>query len=188
MELTARDSTNKVVAVVMLVLLALLTLSIASNIVLALQNKHLTSTREKIVTPMAYDAPFVISEANSSPAYMQMMALSFMALRLNISPETVDTQHQFLLGYVKPGAQPDFKVTLAQEAQRIKQNEVNSAFYQTQFQVFPADNRIDIRGVLKTWIGNGQPKTDLKHYSLVLAYQNGITSIVKFLEVNDDKQ
>lgn len=188
MELTARDSTNKVVAVVMLVLLALLTLSIASNIVLALQNKHLTSTREKIVTPMAYDAPFVISEVNSSPAHMQMMALSFMALRLNISPETVDTQHQFLLGFVKPGAQPDFKVVLAQEAQRIKQNEVNSAFYQTQLQVFPTENRIDIRGVLKTWIGNGQPKTDLKHYSLVLAYQNGITSIVKFLEVNDDKQ
>ena len=41
---------------------------------------------------------------------------------------------------------------------------------------------------LSPWIGNGQPKTDLKHYSLVLAYQNGLTSIVKFLEVNDDKQ
>ena len=188
MELTARDSTNKVVAIVVLGLLVLLTLSIVANSILALQNRYLSSTRETIVTPMAYDAPFVISEANSSPAYMPMMALSFMALRLNISPETVDTQHQFLLGYVKPGAQPDFKVTLAQEAQRIKQNEVNSAFYQTQFQVFPADNRIDIRGVLKTWIGNGQPKTDLKHYSLVLTYKNGVTSIVKFLEVNDDKQ
>ena len=188
MELTARDCTNKVVAIVVLGLLVLLTLSIVANSILALQNRYLSSTRETIVTPMAYDAPFVISEANSSPAYMQMMALSFMALRLNISPETVDTQHQFLLGYVKPGAQPDFKVTLAQEAQRIKQNEVNSAFYQTQFQVFPADNRIDIRGVLKTWIGNGQPKTDLKHYSLVLTYKNGVTSIVKFLEVNDDKQ
>ena len=188
MELTARDSTNKVVAIVVLGLLVLLTLSIVANSILALQNRYLSSTRETIVTPMAYDAPFVISEANSSPAYMQMMALSFMALRLNISPETVNTQHQFLLGYVKPGAQPDFKVTLAQEAQRIKQNEVNSAFYQTQFQVFPADNRIDIRGVLKTWIGNGQPKTDLKHYSLVLTYKNGVTSIVKFLEVNDDKQ
>lgn len=188
MELTARDSTNKVVAIVVLGLLVLLTLSIVANSILALQNRYLSTTRETIVTPMAYDAPFVISEANSSPAYMQMMALSFMALRLNISPETVDTQHQFLLGYVKPGAQPDFKVTLAQEAQRIKQNEVNSAFYQTQFQVFPADNRIDIRGVLKTWIGNGQPKTDLKHYSLVLTYKNGVTSIVKFLEVNDDKQ
>ena len=188
MELTARDSTNKVVAIVVLGLLVLLTLSIVANSILALQNRYLSTTRETIVTPMAYDAPFVISEANSSPAYMQMMALSFMALRLNISPETVDTQHQFLLGYVTPGAQPDFKVTLAQEAQRIKQNEVNSAFYQTQIQVFPADNRIDIRGVLKTWIGNGQPKTDLKHYSLVLTYKNGVTSIVKFLEVNDDKQ
>ena len=35
---------------------------------------------------MAYNAPFVISEANSSASHMQMMALSFMALRLNVSP------------------------------------------------------------------------------------------------------
>ena len=67
MELTARDSTNKVVAIVVLGLLVLLTLSIVANSILALQNRYLSSTRETIVTPMAYDAPFVISEANSSP-------------------------------------------------------------------------------------------------------------------------
>lgn len=188
MELTARDSTNKVVAIVIIVLLVLFTLSLTSNILLVQQNKYISAHREKIVTPMAYDAPFIISEANSSPSHMQMMALSFMALRLNVSPETVDSQHEFLLGFVKPGAQPDFKIVLAQEAQRIKSNEVNSAFYQTQIQVYPADNRIDIRGVLKTWIGNGKPQSDLKHYSLVLSYENGITSIVKFLEVGDDKK
>lgn len=188
MELTARDSTNKVVAIVMAVLVLLLILSLLSTIFLVFQNRYLSTHREKIVTPMAYNAPFIISEANSSASHLQMMALSFMALRLNVSPETVDAQHDFLLGYVKPGAQPDFKIILAQESQRIKTNEVNSAFYQTQLQVFPDQSRVDIRGVLKTWIGNGKPQSDFKQYSILLAYENGITSIVKFWEVNNDKQ
>ncbi|ARW85421.1 type IV conjugative transfer system protein TraE [Aeromonas salmonicida] len=186
MELTARDSTNKVAAIVIVGLLLLLVLSLISTIYLVIQNNYLSTHREKIVTPMAYNAPFVISESSSSASHLQMMALSFMALRLNVSPETVDAQHDFLLSYVRPGAQPDFKVTLAQEAQRIKENEVNSAFYQTQIQVFPDQSRVEINGVLKTWIGNGAPTADLKKYSLFLSYENGITSILKFLEISDD--
>ncbi len=106
---------------------------------------------------MAYNALFVISEANSSASHMQMMALSFMALRLNVSPATVDAQHEFLLGYVKSSAQPDFKLVLAKDAQQIKRNEVNSAFYQTQLNVFPAQNRIDVRGCLKPGLAMANP-------------------------------
>ena len=187
MELSARDSTNKMVAIVIVALLLLLTLSLISTIFLVVQNRYLSTHREKIVTPMAYNAPFVISEANSSASHMQMMALSFMALRLNVSPATVDAQHEFLLGYVKSSAQPDFNLVLAKDAQQIKRNEVNSAFYQTQLNVFPAQNRIDVRGVLKTWIGNGKPQSEIKDYSIQIAYENGVTSIVKFWEVTNDK-
>lgn len=188
MELTARDSTNKVVAIVIIALIVLLTLSLIATILLVMENKYLSSHRETIVTPMAYNAPFVISEATSSASHLQMMALSFMALRLNVSPETVDAQHEFLLSYVKPGAQPDFKIVLAQEAQRIKSNEVNSAFYHTQLNVYPDLSRVDIRGALKTWIGNGKPQTELKHYALQLDYQNGVTSILRFWEITNDKK
>lgn len=188
MELTARDATNKIVAIVIVALIALLTLSLIATILLALQNKYLATHRQTIVTPMAYTAPFVISEATSSAAHLQMMALSFMALRLNVAPETVNAQHEFLLSFVKPGAQPDFKIVLAQEAQRIKANEVNSAFYQTQINVYPDLSRVDIRGALKTWIGNGKPQTELKHYALQLDYHNGVTSILRFWEITHDKK
>lgn len=88
---------------------------------------------------------------------------------------------------MKNSAQPDFKLVLAKDAQQIKRNEVNSAFYQTQLNVFPAQNRIDVRGVLKTWIGNGKPQSEIKDYSIQIAYENGVTSIVKFWEVTNDK-
>ena len=109
MELTARDSTNKVVAIVVLGLLVLLTLSIVANSILALQNRYLSSTRGDHCHAYGLRCAVCYFRANSSPAYMQMMALSFMGPAFEYLPETVDTQHQFLLGYVKPGAQPDFK-------------------------------------------------------------------------------
>lgn len=188
MELTARNATNKIAAIIIVVLLVLLVLSLVSTIYLVVRNHQLATQQQVIVTPMTYDAPFAISQARSSANHLQMMALSLMALRLNVSPETVDAQHEFLLSYIKPGAQPDFKIILAQEAQRIKDNEVNSAFYQTHVQAFPDQNRVDIQGVLKTWIGNAAPTSELKHYGLQLTYDNGITHIERFVEVRDDKQ
>ncbi|MFV8801871.1 type IV conjugative transfer system protein TraE [Yersinia sp. LJYL362] len=188
MELTARNSSNKIIAITLISLFFLLVLSLAGTIILGLQNHYLSTHQKTIVTPMGFSAPFSVSEADGSPGYMQMMALSFLSLRLNVSPETVDANHQFLVSFAKPGAQPEFKVTLAEEARRIKQNEVNSAFYNTSIKVFPAENIVEVRGFLKTWIGNGKPSSETKHYNLKLDYADGITSIVAFIEVDDEKK
>ncbi|MDQ9346905.1 TraE/TraK family type IV conjugative transfer system protein, partial [Escherichia coli] len=45
----------------------------------------------------------------------------------NVSSETVDASHQALLQYIRPGAQNQMKVILAEEAKRIKTDNVNSA-------------------------------------------------------------
>lgn len=70
----------------------------------------------------------------SEPAdasYIEQLGLSFVALRLNVTPETVDAQHQQLLRYVLPASQNSLKVHLAEDAKRIKDNNVNSTFYMT---------------------------------------------------------
>lgn len=185
MELTARNSSNKIIAWTMVALFLLLVLAMVSIILLVVQNRYLASSQKTITTPMAFTAPFWTSESESSAGYMQMMALSFLALRLNVSPETVDAQHEFLLSFARVGAQTDFKVTLAGEARRIKQNEVSSAFYHTNIKVFPVEGIVDIRGMLNTWIGNGKPSSELKHYQLKLDYSAGVTRIVAFLEADD---
>ncbi len=67
------------------------------------------------------------------------------------------------------------KVILAEEAKRIKNDNVNSAFFQTSVRVWPQYGRVEIRGVLKTWIGDSKPFTDIKHYILILKRENGVT-------------
>ncbi|WP_447308452.1 type IV conjugative transfer system protein TraE, partial [Escherichia coli] len=119
---------------------------------------------------------------------LQQMALSFIALRLNVSSETADASHQALLQYIRPGAQNQMKVILAEEAKRIKNDNVNSAFFQTSVRVWPQYGRVEIRGVLKTWIGDSKPFTDIKHYILILKRENGVTWLDNFGETDDEKK
>lgn len=187
MSIKAQVSANKVVGYIFVGLLFFLALSLISNIYLEVTNRTLVNKREKIVVPMAFDAPFVVSESEASATYLQMMALSFLSLRLNVSPETVDMNHDFLLFYVRAESREKFAPVLAAEAKRIKENAVTSAFYQTAIKVHPSVSIVDIRGVLKTWIGNSKPLEEIKHYRLQLMYRAGVTSIEKFVGVDDAK-
>jgi conjugal transfer pilus assembly protein TraE len=36
----------------------------------------------------------------------------------------------------------------------------------TSVRSYPAENRVDFRGELKTWIGDSAPYTEIKHYVL----------------------
>lgn len=62
MSVKAQISGNKVVGYIIVGLLFFLALSLTSNIYLEVTNRALVNKREKIVVPMAFDAPFVVSE------------------------------------------------------------------------------------------------------------------------------
>lgn len=188
MSVKAHVSGHKVVGYTIVGLLFFLALSLISNIYLEITNRTLIDKREKIVVPMAFDAPFVVSEIQASAPYLQMMALSFLSLRLNVSPETAEMNHAFLLSYVRTETHEQFAPVLAAEAKRIKENAVTSAFYQTAIAVYPSARIVDIRGVLKTWIGHSNPLQEIKHYRLQLSYRAGVTGIEKFVEVDDAKE
>ncbi|WP_289693588.1 TraE/TraK family type IV conjugative transfer system protein, partial [Escherichia coli] len=86
------------------------------------------------------------------------------------------------------GAQNQMKVILAEEAKLIKKDNVNSAFFQTSVRVWPQYGRVEIRGIRKTWIGNSEPFTDIKHYILILKRENGVTWLDNFGETDDEKK
>lgn len=187
MHITARNNTTRLVSFIiggLILLIFILAVAVAR---MAFTNIDLVHKRPVIVTPMQYNAPFSVSENQADADYLRMMTLSFLALRLNVSPETVDMNHAFLLSYVKTETLQDFTSVLDDESKRIKDNSVNSAFYQTDITVYPANGRVDIRGVLKTWIGTARPDTEIKQFRLDLEYHNGLTRIARFVEVDNEK-
>ncbi|STE53172.1 conjugal transfer pilus assembly protein TraE [Edwardsiella tarda] len=188
MKHSARLSTSRVLAIGFIGMAVFLLLSLSANIIQGVNNYRLQNEQRSVVTPMLFSAPFAVSQNQADASYLRQMALSFIALRLNVTPETVDASHQALLAFVKPAAQNELKIRLAEDAKRIKSNNVNSSFYQTSVKVYPAAGRVDIRGELKTWIGNSQPYSEIKHYVLIMAREDGTTWLTRFGEVNDENK
>lgn len=187
MEISARSSSAKIIAIILLALIVLVFLLAFALAWQVVTNRALIHEQRTVVTPMTYNAPFAVSETKADTDYFRMMTLSFLALRLNVSPETVDSNHAFLLTFVDPNARAEFKPVLQDEAAQIKASDVNSTFYTTEINVYPVDGSVDVRGVLKMWIGNGKPSTEIKNYRLRLNYAGGFTRIGRFYEVNDEK-
>ncbi|MGQ3381553.1 TraE/TraK family type IV conjugative transfer system protein, partial [Priestia endophytica] len=61
---------------------------------------HFYSTQRTITTPMSYNQPFSSDASSADTAGMNMFATSFLYLRLNVSPENIDSQQKMLLNYV----------------------------------------------------------------------------------------
>ncbi|OUF58268.1 protein TraB [Escherichia coli] len=154
----------------------------------AQMQKQYEEIRRELVSYTHLDVYKRQSQNSADASYLQQMALSFIALRLNVSPEIVDASHQALLQYIRPGAQNQMKVILAEEAKLIKKDNVNSAFFQTSVRVWPQYGRVEIRGIRKTWIGNSEPFIDIKHYILILKRENGVTWLDNFGETDDEKK
>lgn len=188
MEISARNSSTKIIAIIILSLTALVFILGFAVTWLAVTNRTLIHEQRTVVTPMTYNAPFAVSETKADTEFFRMMTLSFLALRLNVSPETVDSNHAFLMSFVEPEVREEFKKVLQEEAAQIKASDVNSTFYTTEIKVYPVDGRVDVRGVLKMWIGNSKPTTELKNYRLRLKYAGGFTRIGRFYEVTNEKQ
>ena len=187
MEHSARLNSNRIIAIgfiVMALLIAALTVAV---IIMAINNYRLQDEKQVVTVPMLFKAPFGVSQNSADASYLEQMALSFVALRLNVTPETVNASHSTLLMMVKPAAQNALKIVLAEEANRIRASNVNAAFFQTSVKVYPAQRRVDIRGELRTWIGDSAPEKALKHYSLYIDRSEGVTWLAKFVEVNDEK-
>lgn len=187
MEISARNSSTKIIAIIILSLTALVFILGFAVTWLAVTNRTLIHEQRTVVTPMTYNAPFAVSETKADTEFFRMMTLSFLALRLNVSPETVDSNHAFLMSFVEPEVREEFKKVLQEEAAQIKASDVNSTFYTTEINVYPVGGRVDVRGVLKMWIGNSKPSTELKNYRLRLKYAGGFTRIGRFYEVTNEK-
>ena len=100
MEHGARLSTSRVMAIAFIFMSVLIVLSLSVNVIQGVNNYRLQNEQRTAVTPMAFNAPFAVSQNSADASYLQQMALSFIALRLNVSSETVDASHQALLWHV----------------------------------------------------------------------------------------
>lgn len=187
MELSARRSAARFTSLTFVILLSLLGLSLSGNILAWLRIDALINSQQETYIPMFFDTPFTLSRNQTDANYLEQTAESLVFLRYNVSPESVKANHNALLRFFDTTQRAAMKNVLDDEAARVIDSNVTSAFYLSGIDTWPDAGVVDIHGTLQTWIGNRKALPERKTVRLEVKYYKGLTTIKSFKEKVDEK-
>jgi conjugal transfer pilus assembly protein TraE len=132
------------------------------------------------VTPFSGNLSYFKSASKVDGHYLSLMSENFINERLNVTPETVKSNHKRLLSFINPKHYPQMLQRLTDEAKIIEAKKISSTFHITKIKTDPKHLTTIISGVLKRYVGlqalNDEPKT----YFLKFAYVDSRLSILEF--------
>ena len=108
------------------------------------------------------------------------MTENFVNERLNVTPETVDANHQRLLSYVGHQNYTSMLRLLTNEAKVIKAKKMSSIFYIEKNKPNPQELTVVVSGILKRFVGLHPLSDERKTYVLKFEYKDSRLSIVQF--------
>jgi conjugal transfer pilus assembly protein TraE len=142
------------------------------------------SGRERIIlVPPTIAHSFWVTNTEASSEYLSEMTTFFAYLRLNVTPESADSQRQILLRYVNPRYFGALNAALIAERDRIKTQHVSIAFYPVNVQVNTKGYLAIIHGDLVSYVGATQLSSQRVAYQLQYRYDQGRLFLNQFQEV-----
>jgi len=110
--------------------------------------------REKIiVVPPVVEKSFWVTNSQVSAEYLSEMTAFFAYLRLNVTADNASSQHALLLRYTDPSDYNRLKGQLLQEADRLSEQHLSSAFFPASVQVDSPHLTAWISGDLHSSVG-----------------------------------
>ena len=186
MKLKIKESRDKKIAIAFIALSSFTVLLAASNVITGALAWHFWSTQDKIITPMVYNQPFNANPKSGDTTALSMFAISFASLRLNVSPENIDSNHKILLRYVPPQHRDAMKKPLDIESDRIKKGGISTRYDMLDL-VQVDDGVMEMKVRLSPSTTNGGIITPLpeqvKSFRINMAYENGIIRLNEFSEL-----
>ncbi|MFS7282044.1 type IV conjugative transfer system protein TraE [Serratia proteamaculans] len=183
MKFNIKQANDKLIAISFIFVVVLLAVSLVSNIIVGKMAWYFYTTQRTQTVPMIFNKPFTTTMNATDWNYIEMATLSFISLRLNVTPENVEAQHAVLLSFTPSEQRPALKKMLDVEAEYIKSNGVSTVFYMEKILTEPNTGDILITGLLKSNTTNGPLADTLKAYRLILPYVNGRSIIREFNEI-----
>ena len=138
------------------------------------------------ITPFFSGNGYVKSQTKVDSRYIKMMAENFMYARLNVSPDSVDFNHQSLLKFVDAKAYPLILKQLNHEADIIKSKKISSTFYVTGFEINTNKLTATYKGILARHVGMRALKEESCIYKFNFQYRLGHLSILRFVQVKEE--
>lgn len=183
--LKASNNRSLAISIVILLLIAILALGVCFRLIKVNQQltEDLVNNRQIIIQPLGANKEFAFSGAKGDARYLRLIALSFLNLRLNVSKETVQANHDLLLAYACEGQRKVMLPVLAEEKKRITLTEGSSVFYPQVLRVAADTGLVDITGDLVFTYGMKSLDPLPKHYQIRMDTRNDGLCYNAFVEV-----
>ncbi len=137
------------------------------------------------LVPLNLNAPMTVSNDAISSQYLNESALSFINLRLNFDPDTIDSDHSIILRSVSPDSFNKIKTGLDQEAKLIKAQGISSNFYVDDIKINRKTLSVLVSGVLLRSVEEKPLKPITTQFQINFENQNGLLRITQFIEVKN---
>ncbi|OGT41477.1 MAG: type IV conjugative transfer system protein TraE [Gammaproteobacteria bacterium RIFCSPHIGHO2_12_FULL_40_19] len=137
------------------------------------------------LVPMNLNTPMTISNNSVSTQYLNESALSFINLRLNFDPDTIDLNHNIILRSIAPNNYQDIKKALDQESKLVKAQSISSSFYINDISINKKMLSVLFTGTLVRSVSDKALKSVKTQFQIDFENKNGLLLITQFFEVNN---
>lgn len=127
------------------------------------------------MVPPEIKKPFTVSQAKPDETYLEHMGLFLLGLKYNLTPETVHTNHEMLLGYIHPAHYASLLGRFNQEEKAVREQKISSVFYPDAktTAISLSSLQMKISGTLKKWVGSRALAPETVTLVLQFDYQQG---------------
>ncbi|MCY4002139.1 MAG: TraE/TraK family type IV conjugative transfer system protein [Rhodospirillales bacterium] len=162
-------------------LAALVVLSMAANLVLALG----LAGREAVtvLVPAVTGPAWEVGAGRAGQRYLEDMARTAAVTLLSLTPENAGHVREAAARLSHPSARGAISAWVAAEARRMAGRDLAAAFYPERIEADTAALAVDVEGELATWIGREESAREDKRYRLTFRLDAGRLGLVRFEEM-----
>lgn len=141
-----------------------------------------------IIAPPIIDSMFKVKGDKLSDSGLQQHANYFIHLYLDLTPETIDSQHVQLAQFIHPNAQVEFKKQLAEHEAVVKKLHLSSRFDIKSITTNVASQAVTLAGRLVFYQGPSLQGEKDKTFVMQFSNKLGKPFILKIAEGNNENK
>lgn len=159
---------------------------LVANILLAMTIAGTDTTEKTVIVPPTIERPFWVKGTETSAEYLEEMSRYLSTLVLNVTPKSIDANIDIFLRYVAPETHGAIRTRMAVQAERLKRDDVTSAFYPVGYQTRAEKRQVVITGDFVTTVGKQQVSSVRRSWRFDYAFTGGRLWVSEFMEVNSE--
>lgn len=145
---------------------------------------HSLSKRQTVIlVPMQLAHAASVGNTTVSKNYLTNVALALVTLRMDVTPQTVDTQFTWLQRYIAPADYVALRGQLQHESALIKKRHLTSSFSLQQVAVDTHRLHVQLSGILSRTVGDLVLPPTATTFDIHFVNNNGLLKAVSFVEV-----